>query len=389
MRIGLLLPDILTSRQYGAERIFAPLPLAVDVANGLLEKGHQVFFYTATDVATQATIIPGNEALLQQDIIYERAKNLDEQARIWRTDERKKAEFEHMLTLQSYQDALRGKLDILHSFHNFMAHYFNELTQFPTIYTLHDPLPQTPDSIEYQRYKLFSKHNYVSISMSQRNSMLALHFVANIYHGVTLSRYPFVPTGGDDLVFVGRIVPDKGVDKAIAIAQDEKKTVHIATSGNYQKSRYYNQVIAPLIDGEKVTMHSFFPTDEEKAAFLGKGKAFLFPLQWEEPFGMVMIESMACGTPVIAYARGSVPEIIVDGETGFLVNPSDDDIRGDFIIKKTGIEGMKEAVARLYALSESEYTNMRLMSRKRVESHFTASRMVDDYENLYKTLLHR
>jgi len=387
MRIGLLLPDILTADSYGKGKIFAPLSLAIDLANGLVQKGHTVYFYTSSDVKSDAMVIGGNDALLKKDIVYERAKNLDETAKKWRTDERIKAEFENELTMKAYQDAIAGKVDIMHSFHNFSAHYFDEITHFPTVYTLHDPLTQTPNTIEYERYSLFAKHKYVSISRHQRKSILSLNFVANIYHGIDLSKYPFVQNGGEDIVFIGRIVPDKGVDIAIQISLAMKKKLSIATSDNYRQSAYYAKSIAPFEKEEKVVMHGFFPSDAEKAAFLGKAKAFLFPLQWEEPFGLTMIESMAVGTPVIAFARGSVPEIVVDGETGFLVNPSDEDIRGDFLIKKTGREGMKEAVERLYALSPEEYAAMRMASRKRVEEHFTTNHMVSNYESLYQRIL--
>lgn len=100
-----------------------------------------------------------------------------------------------------------------------------------------------------------------------------------------------------------------------------------------------------------------------------------------------MIESMACGTPVVAFARGSVPEIIKDGETGFIVNPSDDDIRGNWIIKKTGIEGLCEAVERIYSMPEKQYLEMRKACRAHVEKHFTVERMVDEYEKVYEEIL--
>jgi glycosyltransferase involved in cell wall biosynthesis len=113
----------------------------------------------------------------------------------------------------------------------------------------------------------------------------------------------------------------------------------------------------------------------------------LAPLTWEEPFGLTLIESMACGTPVIAFARGSVPEIIEDGKTGYIVNSSEDDKRGDFVIKKTGIEGLCEAVERIYDMSEEGYRQMRKNCRAHVENNFTVERMVDQYEALYKEIL--
>ena len=119
----------------------------------------------------------------------------------------------------------------------------------------------------------------------------------------------------------------------------------------------------------------------------GKSKVLVMPYQWEEPFGLVMIESMACGTPVVAYARGSVPEIIKDGQTGFIVNSSEKDKRGDWIVKKTGIEGLLEAVEKIYAMPEAEYLEMRRNCRKHIEKHFTIERMINDYVETYKEVV--
>jgi glycosyltransferase involved in cell wall biosynthesis len=112
----------------------------------------------------------------------------------------------------------------------------------------------------------------------------------------------------------------------------------------------------------------------------------LFPIEWEEPFGLVMVESMATGTPVIAYARGATKEIIKDGETGFLVNPSDIDIRGNFIIKKTGQAGIQEAVERIYSMPDNEYARIRQNCRRHVENLFTIEKMVNQYIDFFKTL---
>jgi glycosyltransferase involved in cell wall biosynthesis len=126
---------------------------------------------------------------------------------------------------------------------------------------------------------------------------------------------------------------------------------------------------------------------ERKLELYQNAKAFLFPIQWEEPFGLVLTEAMACGTPVIAFARGAIPEIVADGVTGFVVNPSEEDKRGDFIIKKTGIEGLVEAIQRLNSLPQEEYIKMRQASRKRVEDNFTIEKTVEGYENEYKKIL--
>ena len=128
-------------------------------------------------------------------------------------------------------------------------------------------------------------------------------------------------------------------------------------------------------------------TTPRREEVMGRAKCLLFPIKWEEPFGMVLIEAMACGTPVVAYARGSVPEIIKDGETGFIVNSSDSDIRGDWIVKKTGIAGLCEAVEKIYSMSKVEYQKMRHACRTHVEANFTVEKMADNYEKVYQKIL--
>ena len=106
-----------------------------------------------------------------------------------------------------------------------------------------------------------------------------------------------------------------------------------------------------------------------------------------EPFGLVMLEAMACGTPIVAYARGSIPEVIEDGKTGFLVNNSQDDIRGNWIIKKTGVEGIKEAIDKIYSMSKDEYQKMRLACRNHIEKNFSVGKMVNEYKKVYQQIV--
>jgi glycosyltransferase involved in cell wall biosynthesis len=124
-------------------------------------------------------------------------------------------------------------------------------------------------------------------------------------------------------------------------------------------------------------------------SFLGSGKLFIFPTRWEEPFGLVLVEAMACGTLVVTFACGSVPEVIKDGETGFIVNSSEEDKRGDWIVKKTGIEGLCEAVERIYSMPEEQYRQMRRACQAHVENNFTVEKMVDEYEKIHKQILEK
>lgn len=369
MRIGILLPTIFSSKRYGEGRIFAPGDLAIALANGLVGRGHSVRLYTSQDVQTRAQVIPGDPNLTDRDLSYYQFRYRDPAERTYTTAEILKRDFEYGITLTAYQDAANGELDSIHSFHDFGAHYFNELTRVPTVYTLHDPIPQSKDTIEYYRFARFARHAYVSISDSQRKGAVALNFVATVYHGIDLSAYDFSPTPSDEYIHFGRIMADKGSDVAIAAAKAAGVRLSIATSGiraNRSQS-FFDEKITPHIDGTNVRQVGFLE-GKEKSKYIGQGKAFLFPLQWEEPFGMVMIEAMACGTPVIAYDRGSVSEIVRDGVTGFVVKPEE------------GVEGLVAAIKKINTID-------RAACRKHVEEHFTIGKMVEGYERVYESLI--
>ncbi len=385
MRIGILLPTIFTSKRYGAGRIFAPGDLAFALADGLVAKGHTVKLYTSKDIVSKAQVVAGDANLTDRELSYYQFRYRDEAEKKYTTAEIVKRDFEYGLTLKAYEDAKKGELDIIHSFHDFGAHYFNELTGFPTIYTLHDPLPQADDTIEFHRFSRFANHNYVSISNSQRRGAVALHFVGTVYHGLDLSAYEFQPKPADHLIHFGRVMADKGTDVAIEAAQKADVLLIIATSDirANRSQEFFDKHVTPFVDDKTVKLVGFME-GKEKSAYIGSGKAFLFPLAWEEPFGMVMIEAMACGTPVIAYNRGSVSELVRDGVTGFIVDP-DGVARpssGNWIIKEQGVAGLVAAIARIGEID-------RHACRKHVEEYFTVGRMVSDYEKMYQAVLTR
>jgi glycosyltransferase involved in cell wall biosynthesis len=205
-----------------------------------------------------------------------------------------------------------------------------------------------------------------------------------IQHGIPLEKiYPDIdPVNKSDLVWVGRIDPltPKGLNTAVDTAFQLKKVLRIY--GPIEDTTYYKNKIEPKISNSILLQTNV----HDKNELFKNSRAFLFPIEWEEPFGLVMVESMATGTPVIAYARGATKEIIKDGETGFLVNPSDIDIRGNFIIKKTGQAGIQEAVERIYSMPDNEYARIRQNCRRHVENLFTIEKMVNQYIDFFKTL---
>lgn len=265
---------------------------------------------------------------------------------------------------------------------------FSRIIDTNCVFTLHS-LGSAPD-IEKIITPYFNtkKNNYfVSISNAQQKTFPAFKFTKTIYNGIDLKEFKFNKMGGENLIFAGRLRQSKGVKEAILVSKKLNRKIIVTGAPSSTDVDYFNQEIEPLITNNHLVKYITHTERRFILSFYKFGKVTIFPIQWDEPFGLVQVESMACGTPVIAFARGSVPEIIKDGETGFIVNPSDSDIRGNWIIKKTGIEGLCEAVERIYAMSDEEYTQMRKNCRTHVEKNFTVERMVDQYEALYKEIL--
>lgn len=370
MKIGLLLPSLLTSNKVTEKRIFAPLNPAIHLADTLVEYGHTVYFYTSPDVKTKAQVVAGDIELVNSELEYFQFRFREEQEKKFTLAEILKRDFENSLTLKAYSDALQGKVDIIHSYHDFMAHYFDELTHFPTLYTLHDPLPQSKNTVEYHRLSKFKHHNYISISKSQQKSIIDINFRATIYHGLPENQFEFNASPDNYFIFFGRMIQDKGPDLAIQAALKTKQKLLIATSDNTANTsnEYFMYKIKPYLS-ESIWIEGFLK-DKTKLNAIKKARAFIFPLQWEEPFGLAVIESLACGTPVIAFNRGSMPELIQDGVTGYLVEPEE------------GLEGIVKAMNKIDLIN-------RLECRKAFEAQFTSETMTEKYVEVYKNLLYK
>jgi len=349
----------------------APEKIMSTITEGLVQRGHDVTLFASGDSQTSARLVS----------VTKRATALDP-----KIGKGKHIEFEHLLISECYRMAKEGEFDIIHSIFDTRSAYYTQFTSTPTVSTLHSPLD---DFVKQTVLSHFANTQYyISISNAQRKPLPQLQYIQTIYHGIDTSAITFNKTiDSDYMLFVGRIVPEKGIETSIKTAETLGKKLYLLGSVD-ENIPFWTQEIKPHIDNAFI-YHLGYISKEKVYHFYQNAKLFLFPIQWEEPFGLVMVEAMACGTPVVTFARGSVPEVIKDGETGFIVNPSDEDIRGDWIVKKTGLEGLREAVEKIYSMPENDYKQMRRSCRAHVEKNFTAERMVNDYEQVYRNILKR
>jgi glycosyltransferase involved in cell wall biosynthesis len=297
---------------------------------------------------------------------------------------------EHMVFSLDY--IKKHQFDIIHCHITSLADYIllaltRDLKN--CVYTFHQtfPTPQT-NSDRYNLLKYMDHIKWVTISQSQR--IIDIPFFANIYNGIPINDYKYSENEKDPnesyIIWMSRFNRTKGLKEALqTVSNTKRKFLFFGFANNDEDKMYYENEISPLLSS--YTLDKGMAVLKDKNEYIPGAKLFLFPIQWDEPFGLVITEALACGTPVVAFARGAVAEIVKDGQTGFIVNPSADDIRGDFIIKKTGIEGLREAVERIYAMPEEEYKQMRKKCRAHVEENFTVEKMVDQYEKVYKRVI--
>lgn len=374
MKIGLLMPSLLMAKRY-RKRVFAPGELFLALADELSKK-NDVYLYCAGNRKIKLKIRSGNKQLETKSYPGVNFKGYDKKTFTVATELTTRNEYEIDLTSRALFEAQKIKLDIIHDYGGFFSHYLAKLVDTPICYTIHNPRPPEK-TLDYCRYKLFPNDNYIAISKSQiRDHKGLINFVDVVYHGVKLNDFTFYKNVNSNsyLAFLGRYLKVKGVDIAIAVSEKLKLPLKIAGSSNYKTLDYYKKEIRPHLKPGLISETGYL-NPQTRNEFFKNAKALLFPIRWAEPFGMVVIEAMACGIPVIAFARGAVPELVKDGVTGFLVPP------------ERGTEGFIGAAKKLYSLSESEYLTMRRNCRKHVEENFTSEVMARNYEKVYRKII--
>lgn len=332
----------------GAEQIVDEL------ARGLAKRGHQV-----TVFCSSGSTISGDNIERSESSPYPTLEHIEEN---------RKLEIEQFKTLIDRQD----EFDIIHFsyepivFRTEQYHkVINLLDSFkkPVAFTFHN-ITTIPETVEYYRSSpsLF-RHTMIFVSKKQSSNVPFFPNVEVIYNAIPIERFVIEEKKDNYLFFLGRITPVKGLLEAIKVAKITHLPLIIAAGMGPADREFYEREVEPQIDG---TLIRYVGSVDfaKKIEYLKKARCLLFPILWEEPFGLVMIEALACGTPVVAFRRGSVPEIIQDGVNGFIVD---------------NIDEMAEAVRKIEMISPAK-------CRDSVEKRFSVERMVDEYETLFKKI---
>jgi glycosyltransferase involved in cell wall biosynthesis len=312
------------------------------LTNGLVQDNNDVTLFASGDSETKAKLFSVNPTATSKDpsISEDERKNLT-----------------HHLISQCYQQA--KKFDIIHSHFSLSSAFYSRLVSTPTVQSLHSPINPHNKKLLLD----YKDNNYISFSLAQRRQMPELNWVANIYHGVDIGKFSFNPQPQDYVLYLGRITEEKGVHLAIEAAKAAGVQLIIA-GRSYPSEGYWHEKIESHIDGKSVRYvgEADFPT---KIEYLKNAKALLFPTQYDEVFGLVMIEALACGTPVIGWDNGSVGEVIKDRTTGFVVKSVKDTVKAIQSIDKINREDC----------------------RARAQNLFSVEKMVSGYEKVYVRII--
>jgi glycosyltransferase involved in cell wall biosynthesis len=320
----------------GTERVVSYL------TEELVAQGHDVTLFASGDSQTSAKLVPGSPRSLRLS-----GNSIDHLA--------------HHIAMLDDVMRMAPEFDVIHFHIDYMHFPLSRYCALPSLTTLHGRL-DLPDLLPV--YKKFPDAPLVSISLSQRKPMPRVNWVGNISHGLPMDLLTFQPRTGDYLAFLGRISPEKRVDRAIEIARRAGMALKIAAKIDKADREYYESTIKPLMSDPNVEFIGEIG-EHEKSEFLGNAYAYLFPIDWPEPFGLTMIEAMACGTPTIAFNCGSVKEVMQEGLTGFIV------------------EDMDQAVAAVEKIATIERTACRNVFEKR----YTATRMAEEYAEIYQSMV--
>ena len=316
------------------------------LCDGLTERGHDVRLYATGDSHTAAELC----ALFPEQM----------------PDRIGVTPFDASHTSFAFADIERSELDLIHDHSGFIAVAFSRYLATPMVHTVHCAF----DDYTYGFYGQFAREvGYIGISEYQKSmAPPGMDWAGIAYNAIPAEQWPYTTEKDDYLLAFGRVCEAKGFHHSIATAKRLGRRLIMAGVLQEPYREYFEKYIEPHIDGEQIVYEGEVG-DERKRELFAHASAFIFPITWPEPFGLVMIEAMACGTPVVAMRQGSVPEVVDDGRTGFVVDPGD-------------LDAFVAAVARVDQIDPA-------VCRRTVEERFTVERMVADYEAIYRRYLER
>lgn len=345
----LVWPDVLTPpKSYGPINL-----VAARVANGLYKKGYDVTSFAAKGSKVAGKIIeietPGpSDSILSDPNMY------------------------HFVTIAEFLKR-KDDFDIIHSHIGYASIILLDIVKKPVVITLHGNYKNTFTPDIYRKYA--KKAHFVAISEAQRKTLPGVDFIGTVYHGANTEEYFFEDNVKDYMVYVGRTSPEKGIGDAIKIAIKLKIKLKIAAhiDSTDTGKKYYQERIQPYLKNKYIEFLGELSQEEVKI-LISKAKLFLYPISIFEPFGLVVIEANASGTPVVTFETGAMPEIIKNSVNGFVLE------RGDF-------SGMEKTIKNIYSMSREEYAKLRLSTRDWIKKNFSIEKMVDGYDAIFRKLM--
>lgn len=315
----------------------------------LVKRGHEVTLFASEDSKTSGELVS----------VY--GKNLFSQ-KISMKDQKP--------NLLNISEAIKrsGDFDIIHSHFDLYGQFFVPFSKCPVVETIHNTIEGNQKNItRFPVFEHYKHHNFISLSYRQREQAPeGMNFVGNVYNGIPLEDFDFHPDPENHFIWIGRFSKIKGAHEAIMAAKETDSKLKLAAAECHtpEEKKYFKEKVKPYLDGEQIDFVGEI-SRKEKSDFFGKAKGLLNPISWSEPFGLVMAESLATGTPVISFDRGAAPEVVKDKETGFIIN---------------NLEEMIDKIGEINTID-------RKVCRERAIENFSVQKMVDDYEKIYRKLI--
>jgi len=355
------------------KNVFAPGIIITALADGLVDRGHEVTLFAPCGTETKAKLVSENLNAASEDY-YDLW--MQDPATFWHIQ----LQYELMLVSKAFEMAKSGEFDILQIHKTNIEIYFSNLVDCPVVVSAHTAYNEGMTHLftlaDEARLNKYRDNCFYTTPSSYIKNLVDLKHIEVIPHGIDLDQFKFDAEGSDDLIFTGRMIERKGADVAVDVATATHKKLKMI--GDIRPTDTHQKFWAALktkIDKNLDIEYLGFKTYFQMPDIYAKAKALVYPVSLPETFGLVLIEAMACGTPIIAYDLGPVREIVEDGVTGFICSPGD-------------TEAMKIAINKIYDMSKEEYSAMRRACRDRVEKFYTTQKMTDGYEKLFEKAIH-